>query len=382
MLINLIAFFFWIFIAFILYSYLFSPIILWGLARLKQKEKSVFNNAGLPACSIIIPVYRESEILNEKLQNTVSFLEAFEAEIIIVTDEADETTKSILAKYASGIKHIQQYKRTGKMAAMKAGVSAAAHDILVFTDANTLLDQKGIKHLIMHLFKPHVGAVSGEKIISNNEEGLYWKYEAFVKNAEYKCYTTVSVVGEFFAIRKSLFPDLLDNTILDDFMISAKLLQKGYIIAYEPKAKAIEIGSSNFAQEFQRKKRIGAGAAQAIQNLGWIPYSSFWLNLQFYTRKVSRWLILPITLPFIFVLNVLLIYMVGEAIHWIYWGILCLQTVFYLFAFIGLGFKQRNKITDSCTYFLFLHMALLIGFFDYFSGKHTVLWQKPNRKRL
>lgn len=377
---NFQLFLFWILLAFIGFCYLFFPLLLQVIVFCKKLPKK--NNGALPTFSIIVPVYREAAILKDKLINTMECSMPNCKEIIFIADEVEATTLRLLNEYKPSIISILQRTRIGKMAAMKKAAALATADILVFTDANVLLTKEGLEQLISHFTDSRIGAVSGEKIANQKAEGLYWQYESYIKHLEFKAYSSIAVAGELFAIRKSIFPILPDTIILDDFMISAKLLQAGYIIAYEPNASAKEIGVTGFMHEYQRKQRIGAGAAQAIEHLGWLPYQSFWLNLQFYTRRVSRWLIIPVILPIIFILNAVILENYHLIIPWIYEAIFIAQVIFYLLAFIGRRYPDFWKITDLCAYFLIVHFGLLKGFIDYYRGKHSVLWYKPVRERL
>src|SRR6185436_2545820 len=116
------------------------------------------------------------------------------------------------------------------------------------------------------------GGVAGEKKISSEQhptavgeaEGLYWKYESFMKRQDADFNTVVGAAGELFSIRSSLFPQLDDHIILDDFVISMKICLAGYKIQYEPGAFATEFPSASLTEEEKRKVRISAGVYQCI----------------------------------------------------------------------------------------------------------------------
>ena len=59
----------------------------------------------------------------------------------------------------------------------------------------------------------------------------------------------------------------LPFNILDDFIISLEIAKKGYTIAYDPEAYAIETASANVKEELKRKVRIAAGGIQSIIRL-------------------------------------------------------------------------------------------------------------------
>src|SRR5690606_20935167 len=98
-------------------------------------------------------------------------------------------------------------------------------------------------------------------------ESMYWKYESLLKRWDSELNTTLGAAGELFSIRRSLYEPVASETILDDFLISMRIAVKGFKIAYEPAAYAIETSSSSVNEEFKRKIRIAAGGIQSIIEL-------------------------------------------------------------------------------------------------------------------
>src|SRR5690606_30383906 len=125
-----------------------------------------------------------------------------------------------------------------------------------------------------------------------------WKYESFLKAKDFAYYSAVGAAGELFAIRTTYFKKMPENTLLDDFMLSMGIAQKGLRIAYTPDAYAVERGSSNMEEEAKRKKRIAAGGWQSIGRL--LPLLNFFaygrLSFQYISHRVLRWSISPISL--------------------------------------------------------------------------------------
>lgn len=87
-------------------------------------------------------------------------------------------------------------------------------------------------------------------------EGLYWKYESLLKRIDSKFYSVVGAAGELFSIRRSLYEPVPHNLILDDFIISLKVAQKGYRIIYEPDAYAAELPSFSIRDEQKEKSGL------------------------------------------------------------------------------------------------------------------------------
>ena len=165
---------------------------------------------------------------------------------------------------------------------------------------------------------PNTGCVAGEKRILEKEadaaagagEGLYWKFESWIKNMDAELNTAVGAVGELFAIRTELFEDVENDTLLDDFIISLRIARKGYHIAYTPNAYAEETASLNVKEELKRKIRIAAGGIQTIFRLKGLlnPFRYGLLSWQYFSHKVLRWTLAPLSLFLIFAVNLFIVW--------------------------------------------------------------------------
>jgi biofilm PGA synthesis N-glycosyltransferase PgaC len=264
--------------------------------------------------------------------------------------------------------------------------------IVVFSDANTLLNSIAIREMVRHYANETIGGVAGEKkVIATQQdnlvgqgEGLYWKYESAMKQLDSNLYTVVAAAGELFSIRTNLYIPLPEDTVLDDLVLAISTCKQGYTIAYEKNAYAIETPSINLYEERKRKIRIAAGAAQAVARLGIVPSSTNWmLNFQFFSRRIIRWIISPIALPIILTSNILLVIQYRAGM--LYQTILLLQLCFYTMAFVGWIMYKWNKksmLLFVPFYFVFMNSCMLIGFIKQMLGKQKATWDKAKRVQL
>ena len=189
---------------------------------------------------------------------------------------------------------------------MNRGIKFVTTPIVIFTDANTSINSQSIREMVRYFNNPKVGCVAGEKRINMHTkdeaavggEGMYWKYESFLKKLDSQLHSAVGAAGELFAIRTSLYEQMPNDTLLDDFILSLKIAMKKYIIAYCNKAYAMENGSANMKEEEKRKVRIAAGGIQAIYRLRKLlnPFRYGILSFQYVSHRVLRWSITPIAL--------------------------------------------------------------------------------------
>jgi cellulose synthase/poly-beta-1,6-N-acetylglucosamine synthase-like glycosyltransferase len=263
-------------------------------------------------------------------------------------------------------------------------------DIVVFTDANTMVNKQALLLMSRHYSDPTVGAIAGEKRVHIEEtadatagEGFYWKYESKLKKWDSELYSVVGAAGELFSIRTDLYEPVEPDTILDDFMISMNIARKGYRIIYEPEAYAMEKASADTAEELKRKIRISAGGVQSTLRLKslLLPFKQPVLTFEYISHRILRWVLTPYLMILVFILNIFFVVNVG----WLglYGFILAAQILFYGSALLGriLEAKQMKiKIFFIPYYFCLMNYAVIAGMFRYLFGEQSVLWEKAKRK--
>ena len=384
---------FWIIIFIIFYTFIGYGILLFSLIKIKRfftKNTITFNNNFYPTVSLLIAAYNEEDYIEKKIENCLEIdYPKHKLKIVFVTDGSNDSTPQKINKYPEVIL-FHKDERSGKMAAIKRVMPQLQSEIVVFTDANTFLNKNAIKELIKHYQNPKVGAVAGEKKIIVDEladassagEGFYWKYESALKRWDYELYSNVGAAGELFSIRKELYQPVETDTIIDDHMIAMRIAEKGFVIAYEPNAYAMETASANTKEELKRKIRIAAGGIQSILRLkkSANPFINPVLTFQYISHRVLRWTITPFLLILAFVLNV---FIVIKANSFLYELILIAQIVFYILGLLGYLFERRNikiKIFFIPYYFCMMNYAVIAGIFRYFKKQQSAAWEKSKRK--
>ncbi|TLM89871.1 MAG: glycosyltransferase, partial [Actinobacteria bacterium] len=203
---------FWIFVGLLAYVYAGYPLLLALLAR--ARKKALYPPAAAEPCvTLLIAAYNEERCLAKKLENALSLdYPPAKLQILVAADGSDDGTVAIARAFASrGVELSYQPARQGKMAAINNAMPAARGELVVFSDANNLFEPAALRELVGPFAAPEVGAVSGAKHILkdagalSSSEGLYWKYEAFIKRQETRLGSCTGVSGEIFAIRRELF---------------------------------------------------------------------------------------------------------------------------------------------------------------------------------
>jgi cellulose synthase/poly-beta-1,6-N-acetylglucosamine synthase-like glycosyltransferase len=360
-----------------------------------NKIKSIFVKKKMPlqvevpSVTIVVAAFNEADFITEKINNTLSLdYPRDKLDILFITDGSSDETYSLASAFES-IRVLHQPERRGKIAAIHRAMDHVNTSIVIFSDANTLLNTESIRRIVSHYQHPDTGGVAGEKKIMSSRdarspgsgEGLYWKYESFLKKMDAELYTVVGAAGELFSIRTELYEYPGDNVILDDFVISLRVCQRGYRVAYEPGAFAMESPSSSMAEEQKRKIRISAGGFQSMVMLKGLlnVFRHPVLSFQYISHRVLRWSLCPLFLPIVLLLNIFLVVRVGGLV---YNSLLIAQILFYLAALAGylLSLKGiKSKLLYVPYYFVFINVSLYRGFIRFIKGRQSVLWDKAAR---
>ena len=385
---------FWICLFIVCYTYVGYGILLYLLVRLRRmfKGKRAIppeTAAGLPSLTLVVAAWNEQEVMEEKIANTLSLqYPADRLQLLFVTDGSSDATPEIVARYPQ-IRLQHTPERRGKIHAMHRAMQTVDTDVVVFTDANTILNREALVRIARHYRDAAVGAVAGEKRVHVDDmsdatagEGFYWKYESALKKWDSELYAVVGAAGELFSIRRNLYEAVPPDTILDDFMISLRVAEKGYRIVYEPEAYATEHSSANIKEELKRKIRIAAGGIQSVLRLKGLlnPFAHPLLSFQYISHRVLRWTVTPFSMIAVLVLNAVIAVRTGERL---YQALLAAQLLFYVLAFLGWVMERRKvkvKLLFVPYYFCVMNYAVLAGIIRAAYGRQSAVWEKAKRK--
>ena len=385
---------FWCALFLVFYTYIGYGVILWLLVRIREH----FRPPGrlvlpdeLPEVTLFITAYNEEEIVEAKMANSREIdYPKDKLQLIWITDGSTDGTNEKLKAYPEVTLSFQTDRR-GKTAAINRGMAFVKTPLVVFTDANTLINSEALKEIVKAFTDPQTGCVAGEKRIAVKEkdtassggEGAYWKYESMLKDLDSRLYSAVGAAGELFAIRTHLFRELPEDTLLDDFVLSLQIAHEGHRIAYCKEAYAMESASLNMQEEEKRKVRIAAGGLQSVSRLRPLlnPFRHGWFSFQYLSHRVLRWTVTPVALFLLLPLNVVLI-LLGAEPAGLYQLLGLLQLLFYLSALVGSYLAHhaiRNKILFIPYYFLFMNLNVFKGMAYLRRFEGNAAWEKARR---
>jgi len=394
---NILEIIFWAFVALVFYTYIGYGIVLYLMVKVKelfvkQKKNSLPDEADLPEVTLLVAAYNEEAVVKEKMENSLALdYPAQKLHFLWVTDGSTDQTNILLEHYGR-VKILYQSERQGKTAALNRAMDYVETPIVVYTDANTMVNRNAIREIVSCFQDNKVGCVAGEKRIivkdkdnaAGGGEGLYWKYESTLKRLDGRLYSAMGAAGELFAIRTELFEKMDTDTLLDDFILSMRIVKRGYKIAYCAEAYAIESGSADMAEEEKRKVRIAAGGLQSIWRLRELLniFKYGIVSFQYVSHRVLRWSVTPVALFALFPLNVWLAINSASSSSCGYGVLLIAQLLFYLAAYWGYALSKRqikNKFLYVPYYFVFMNINVLKGAFYLKKKKGSGAWEKAKR---
>jgi cellulose synthase/poly-beta-1,6-N-acetylglucosamine synthase-like glycosyltransferase len=363
------------------YPFLIYPLVIMLWARRQKRVSENFQPDYFPDVAMVICALNEQGVIGEKISNALALdypPEKFT--IVVVSDGSTDRTAEIVRSYqSSGVVLVDQKLRRGKIANLNEVIPVRNEEIILLSDANVLYHRDAIKRLIARFADDSIGCVTGKVILTDTTPDLqtsteqYYSLEWALQKASSAVYSMVGADGAMYALRRELFRPCPNDTLIEDLVIPMHIISKRKRVVFEPRALAWEKGVESIPEEFRRKVRIAAGAAQGLIRGNVWPKNAparFWYI--FLSHKFLRWLS-PLT-GILLVITALFTRqsLVAKVVLWF-------MAVVVLLALLRTITGWRNALFTAPFYFLFGQIAMAIGLFKGISGTQTVLWKKINR---
>jgi cellulose synthase/poly-beta-1,6-N-acetylglucosamine synthase-like glycosyltransferase len=372
---------FWCCAALIVYVYAGYPAALrFGL--LGRERLVAENSSALPPVSIIVPAHNEEHAIRTKIENLLaSDYPKEKIEILIGNDGSSDGTEKIVGGYAKdGVGLVSFPQQHGKSAIQNSLVALASGEVLVFTDADCLFAPSALRILVSHLNNPSVGLVTGRPIFVNcdetdatRNEGIYLRYETWLRDQESRRGLLAMASGSLFAMRRELWR-LLDKTFGDDFALPLHVSRSSFLNVLEPRATATTVLTQNRPHSLfhMRVRIISKDLAALLANRSLLnPFRFFGISMALWSHKLLRWFV-PYFLLALFISNLALLREPFFAM------VFAMQVVFYAFATIGLLRESDSRVLSAPASFCVANAAAFIGTLNCLFGRTFALW-KPTR---
>lgn len=250
-----------------------------------------------PRFSILVCAHNEARVIRDKAANLLA-LKALTPglEILVYDDASVDGTGDILREHPE-ITVVAPPRRTGKTPGMNRLASLATGDVLVFSDANVMVEPDALANLERYFADPEVGCVCGHLLYLNREQSVtaatgadYWQLEERIKQLESDTGSVMGADGSLFALRSRLHRPVPEE-LIDDIFVSFGALFQGCRVVRGQDVRAFENSAASAGDEFRRKVRISCQAFNIHRRL-WPQIRRLgWVNLYKYvSHKLLRWL--------------------------------------------------------------------------------------------
>jgi len=338
---------------------------------------------GFPSIVVLCAAYNEEKAIGDKIESFIALdYPADKIKMIVISDDSTDATNEIVSRYTHlNIELVIQKPRRGKQSAHNMVLPDLKCDYVLSTDANSIFAPDSVSKLVARMQSDNrIGLVSGElhlhkKGDMQSGEGLYWRYESFLKNMDSRFKTSIGANGSIFLIKRELFTEI-DPQSVDDFERTLIVLKQGFLAAYEPLATVSEEETQKASEEISRKIRIISQEWFALRRNAALlnPFRFPAISFLLVSHKLLRWLF------FVFVLTGFL----SSALlarTWFYLLVLVMQVVFYMLGTLGLISQAKGKripLTGIPGYFVAMIYSSAVAFKNFLINKNFGMW-KPIR---
>jgi glycosyltransferase involved in cell wall biosynthesis len=235
------------------------PAAMGVLARLRPRP--VARGDVTPSVAVVVSAHDEEDVVGRRVENLLELdYPAKLLQIVVASDGSTDRTDEIVEQIAAREPRVRLLRcpREGKVAAQHRAVRETVSDAVSFTDANTEWKPDALRTLVRSLADPEVGYVCGRLRLESPEganlEGLYWRYETWVREQESACSSITAGNGAIYAVRREAYVED-DTKFGHDFGFPYLMEQAGLRAVYDPEAVAVEKPATEQEDEYGRKVR-------------------------------------------------------------------------------------------------------------------------------
>jgi len=368
-------------ITFLFYTYFGYPILMAFLLRFK-KQRPIKKANITPQISIVVSAYNEEKNIGAKLKDITNLgYPKDKMEIVVISDKSSDRTDEIVQSFSDkGVRLVRLNERSGKIAAFRKVLPQLKGEIIVFSDATSVLYWDTINKLVSSFNDETVGCVGALLLYVNSKDAIigkgekkYWSYEKRIRDYESRLSSLPSVSGTLYAVRKELYPLEMKDYLADDLIVPFNVVKKGFRTVFERDSVCRDYTTLDIREEAAKRVRITVqnirGLLEYLEILNPFKYGLF--SLLVISHKLFR-LLVPIFLLILFAVSVNLSFY-----SWVFIPVVFAQIAFYTLGLFGYIINQRVKfsIGNSLFYFCLSNFAIVVGMIKFLKGYKVATWE-------
>jgi glycosyltransferase involved in cell wall biosynthesis len=223
----------------------------------RVRERPVRKDEIEPTVTVIVPAHNEEDVIERRVENLLALdYPAEKLQLVVASDASTDRTHEIVGRYDGRVR-LLECPRAGKLPTMNRAVRETESELLAFGDANATWAPDALRKLVRNFADPEIAYVCGqvrfERDDGSNREGVYWRYEMWLRESESALGSITGGNGAIYAVRRS---DYVEWPFGHDQGFPTLMAQKGRRAVYEPEAMAFEKPSRENEDEFRRKVRM------------------------------------------------------------------------------------------------------------------------------
>lgn len=352
------------------------------LAALRRLGAPAWEPAGprgsRPRVTLIVAAYREEAVIAAKVENALALeWPRDRLELIVAVDGGAEPGADATAERAraAGADVVLELGRGGKYRAQNVAVREASGELLAFSDANSMWEPDALAHLAAAFDDPEVGYACGQVRFVNdagtNQEGLYWRYEMWLREHESALASVTAGNGAIYAVR----PDLYEPVEGHDLALPFTIVKRGRRAVYVPRARASEKMVPTVEGEWARKRRMMSYAWPIVVQGGLLDPRGY---SPLYALMMASHRLLRYTTPLLHVLAaVATLALLGRGRAYAAAAALQAATLAGAYA----GGRARSRPLLVARYYVLTTAALAAGLYDWLRHGTQVGWDAPEGTR-
>jgi glycosyltransferase involved in cell wall biosynthesis len=236
------------------------PLTAAALAR--RRPRPVRREETTPEVTVVVAAHDEEDVIERRLENLLALdYPADKLAVVVASDGSTDGTDAAVEAVAAREPRVRLLSRprAGKVAAQDAAVEESGGEIVAFSDANALWEPDALRTLVRNFADPDVAYVCGRLVLvqedGSNREGLYWRYEMWLRESESQLAGITGGNGAIYAVRRRDYVDG-DPRFGHDLGFPYLMAQSGRRAVYDPEALALEKAPPESEDEYGRKARM------------------------------------------------------------------------------------------------------------------------------